>query len=87
VIVNENDFWITDLGPLRFVNYDFDGNLKYTWLVPAELPDGYIEVHSFSIDSDGNLYGGDNQYGRLQKWIPKPDAGPELLIEQPWNAN
>jgi hypothetical protein len=87
LIVNENDFWITDLGPLRFVNYDFDGNLKYTWLVPGELPDGYIEVHSFSIDSDGNLYGGDNQYGRLQKWVPKADAGPELLIEQPWNAN
>ena len=23
IIVNEDDFWITDLGPLRFVNFDF----------------------------------------------------------------
>lgn len=87
IIVNENDFWITDLGPLRFVNFDFEGNLKYTWLVPRPLPDGYIEVHTFTIDPAGNLIGGDNQYGRSQKWVPKPDADPELLIEPPWNAN
>ena len=86
IIVNEDDFWITDLGPLRFVNFDFFGNIKYTWLVPAGLPDGYLEVHSFTVDPDGNLYGGDNQYGRTQKFIPKPDADPELLIEPPWFA-
>ena len=86
IIVNENDFWITDLGPLRFINYDFEGNLKYTWLVPRELPDGYLEVHTISVDSDGNLYGGDNQYGRTQKFVPKADSGPELLIEPPWVA-
>ncbi|MBL4819466.1 MAG: hypothetical protein JKY98_00550 [Gammaproteobacteria bacterium] len=84
IIVNENDFWITDLFPLRFINYDFEGNHKYTWLVPEELPDGYLEVHSFTVDSDGNLYGGDNQYGRTQKFIPKAGADPELLIEPPW---
>lgn len=87
IIVNEDDFWITDLGPLRFINFDFEGNLKYTWLVPGDLPDGFIEVHTFSVDADGNLYGGDNQYGRTQKLIPKPGAGPELLIEPPWIAN
>ncbi|MBL6747238.1 MAG: hypothetical protein ISP88_15155 [Pseudomonadales bacterium] len=87
IIVNEDDFWITDLGPLRFINFDFEGNLKYTWLVPRDLPDGFIEVHTFSVDADGNLYGGDNQYGRTQKLIPKPGAGPELLIEPPWIEN
>ena len=86
IIVNEGDFWITDLGPLRFVNFDFNGNLKYTWLVPSNLPNGFLEVHTFSVDSDGNLYGGDNQYGRTQKLIPKSDADPELLIHQPWVA-
>lgn len=86
IIVNEDDFWITDLGPLRFVNFDFNGNLKYTWLVPSNLPNGFLEVHTFSVDSDGNLYGGDNQYGRTQKLIPKSDADPELLIHQPWVA-
>ncbi|MGD8279752.1 MAG: hypothetical protein PVJ80_07535 [Gemmatimonadota bacterium] len=86
IVVNENDLWITDLTPLRFVNFDFEGNYKYTWIVPRDLPDGYLEVHTFSVDSDGNLYGGDNQYGRTQKFVPKPDADPELLIEPPWVA-
>ncbi|MEZ5489865.1 MAG: hypothetical protein R3F50_06055 [Gammaproteobacteria bacterium] len=86
IIVNEDDIWITDLGPLRFVNLDFEGNYKYTWLVPRDLPDGYIEVHTFSVDSDGNLYGGDNQYGRTQKFIPKANVDPELLIQPPWVA-
>ena len=87
IIVNDDDFWITDLGPLRFINYDFYGNIKYTWLVPDELPDGFLEVHTFSVDADGNLYGGDNQYGRTQKLIPKKDADSEHLIAPPWVAN
>ena len=86
IIVNEEDFWITDLGPLRFINFDFYGNIKNTWLVPAGLPDGYLEVHSFSVDSAGNLYGGDNQYGRTQKFIPKAESDAALLIEPPWVA-
>ena len=54
--------------------------------MPLALPDGYIEVHSFSVDTAGNLYGGDNQYGRTQKFVPKPGADPELLISPAWNA-
>ena len=87
IIVNEDDIWITDLRPLRFVNLDFEGNYKYTWLVPPELPDGYIEVHSFTVDTDGNMYGGDNQNGRTQKFIPKANVDPELLIDPPWVAD
>jgi hypothetical protein len=84
IIVNENSLWITDLQPLRFIKLDFEGNSLYTWMVPRDLPDGYLEVHTFSVDPDGNLYGGDNQYGRTQKLVPKPDADPELLIGPPW---
>jgi len=86
IIVNDDCIWVTDLSPLRFNKLDFKGNHLYTWLVPRELPDGYIEVHTFSVDSKGNLYGGDNQYGRTQKFVPKPDADPKLLIGQPWHA-
>ena len=32
------------------------------------------------VDSNGNLYGGDNQYGRTQKFVPKAGADPALLI-------
>ena len=86
IIVNDEHLWITDLGPLRFVKLDFEGNQLYTWNVPRELPDGYLEVHTFSVDSNGNLYGGDNQYGRTQKFVPKPGADPALLIGPPWVA-
>jgi hypothetical protein len=86
IIVNQDSLWITDLRPLRFVKYDFTGKQLYTWVVPSELPDGYLEVHTISVDSAGNLYGGDNQYGRTQKFVPKKGADPALLIGPPWVA-
>jgi len=86
IIVNDDSIWITTLGPLRFVNIGFDGKRRYTWSVPRELPNGYLEVHTFTVDSDGNLYGGDNQYGRTQKFVPKPGVDQALLIRPPWVA-
>jgi hypothetical protein len=86
IIVNDDCIWVTDLNPLRFNKLDFKGNHLYTWMVPKDLPDGYLEVHTFSVDSKGNLYGGDNQYGRTQKFVPKPGADAKLLIGQPWHA-
>jgi len=86
IIVNEDSLWLTDLSPLRFVKMDFEGNRLYTWNVPREMPNGYLEVHTFTVDADGNLYGGDNQYGRAQKFVPRPDADPALLIGPPWVA-
>ena len=86
LIVNDDSLWVTDLNPLRFTKLDFHGNHLYTWMVPKELPDGYLEVHTFTVDSNGNLYGGDNQYGRTQKFVPKPGADPKLLIRPPWSA-
>jgi len=84
IIVNNDAIWVTDLTPLRFTKLDFEGNHLYTWMVPKDLPDGYLEVHTFSVDSKLNLYGGDNQYGRTQKFVPKKDADPKLIIGVPW---
>jgi hypothetical protein len=86
IIVNDDSLWVTDLNPLRFNKLDFDGNHLYTWMVPKELPDGYLEVHTFTVDPQGNLYGGDNQYGRTQKFVPKTGADPKLLIKAPWKG-
>ena len=86
LIVNDDSLWVTDLNPLRFTKLDFEGNHLYTWLVPRDLPDGYLEAHTISTDSAGNLYAGDNQYGRTQKFVPKPGAEPKLLIGPPWRA-
>ena len=87
IIVNEDDIWMTSKQPMRFVNLDFEGNHKYTWVVPADLPDGFIEVHSFDVDSEGNLYGADNGLGRTQKLVPKAGVNPDLLIQPPWTGN
>ena len=84
--MNDDAIWVTDLTPLRFTKLDFNGNHLYTWNVPRELPDGYIEVHTFTVDANGILYGGDNQYGRTQKWVPKPGADPKLLIRPAWTG-
>lgn len=86
LIVNDDALWLTDLKPLRFMKLDFSGRRLYTWLVPPDLPDGYLEVHTFSVDAEGNLYGGDNQYGRTQKFVPKPGADRALVIGRPWSA-
>jgi hypothetical protein len=34
----------------------------------------------------GNLYGGDNQYGRTQKFVPRSGVDPALLINPPWRG-
>ncbi len=86
IIVNDDSLWVTDLNPLRFTKLDFQGNHLYTWMVPKELPDGYLEVHTFTVAPDGILYGGDNQYGRTQKFVPKSGVDPKLLIKAPWRA-
>ena len=84
IIVNEDSLWVTDLNPLRFTKLNFKGEHLYTWMVPKDLPDGYLEVHTISVDTQGNLYGGDNQYGRTQKFVPKAGADPKMLIGSPW---
>jgi hypothetical protein len=86
VIVNDDAVWMTDLKPLSFIKLDFSGRRLYTWRVPADLPDGFLEVHTISVDQEGNLYGGDNQYGRTQKFVPRPGVDRGLLIGPPWAA-
>ena len=63
LIVNEDHLWVSDLRPLKMVKLDFDGNRLYTWNVSNDGPTGFLEVHTISVDSEGNLYGGDNQHG------------------------
>ncbi len=84
IIVNRYDVWVSDLNPAKVVKLDLNGNRQYTWELDREGPGRFLEVHSFAVDSDGNLYGSDNQLGRTQKLVPKSDADPALLIGQPY---
>lgn len=84
IIVNQYEVWVADLGPAKIVKLDLNGNRQYTWELDSEGPGAFLEMHSFAVDSDGNLYGADNQHGRTQKLVPKADADPALLIGQPF---
>ncbi|HDZ07941.1 hypothetical protein [Pseudohongiella sp.] len=81
IIVSEEYFWVTDIRPPKILQFDLQGNHIYTWLLPGEGPTAWLEMHSFSVDADGNVYGTDNQYARPQKLVPKADADPRLLIQ------
>ena len=82
VVVSGNDVWVSDLGKPKVIKFDREGNRLYTWLWPAEGPDRFREMHTIVVDSDGNLYGSDNQLGRTQKLVPRKDADPKLLIRR-----
>ena len=85
ILVSGNRVFISDVGPPRLRQFDLDGNPVYTWSAPGEDSPHWIrEMHSIGVDSDGNLYAADNQNGRIQKLIPKPDADPNLLVGQPY---
>ncbi len=82
--MTESAAWVTDLNPPKIVKFDLEGTPTYVFNLPVEGPDMWIEMHSASIDEDGNLYGTDNQAGRPQKLVPKADADPALIVGQPY---
>ena len=84
IIVSGYDVWVSDLSPPKVVKLDLNGNRQYTWYLDTEGPARFLEMHSFAVDTDGNLYGSDNQLGRTQKFAPKGDANPALLVGQPY---
>jgi streptogramin lyase len=82
IIVSDEYFWVTDIRPPKILQFDLQGNHVYTWLLPTEGPTAWLEMHSFSVDTDGNVYGTDNQYARPQKLVPSADADPRHLIQR-----
>ncbi|NQV69665.1 MAG: hypothetical protein HQ498_06535 [Pseudohongiella sp.] len=84
ILVSEDSAWVTDLNPPKIVQFNLDGSRKYSWNLPVEGPDRWIEMHSLSVDLDGNLYGTDNQAGRPQKLTPKAGADPALILDRPY---
>ena len=81
ITVSEDSAWVTDLNPPKIVQFDLNGNQTYSFELPTEGPDFWIEMHSLSVDAQGNLYGTDNQAGRPQMLSPKPGADPALLVK------
>ena len=84
ITVSEDNAWVTDLNPPKIVQFNLDASREYTWPLPTEGPDFWIEMHSLSVDEDGNLYGTDNQAGRPQKLVPRSDADAGHLVRRPF---
>ena len=82
--VSGNAVWVSDLSPPKVTKLALDGTRLYTWHLPSESPTRFLEMHSFAVDTDGNLYGSDNQNGRTQKFVPRADADPDLLLGAPF---
>lgn len=80
ILVSDDAAWVTDLNPPKVIQYNLNGTREYTWRLPVEGPHMWIEMHSLSVDEDGNMYGTDNQAGRPQKMVPRSDANPDHLI-------
>lgn len=72
--------WVTDLNPPKIVQFNLDGERLYSFNLPTEGPDRWIEMHSMAVDDQGNLFGTDNQAGRPQKLTPRRDADPSNLV-------
>ena len=81
ITVGQESAWVTDLNPPKIVQFNLDGSREYTWPLPTEGPDFWIEMHSLSVDENGNLYGTDNQAARPQKLVPRSDADPDHLVQ------
>ena len=64
----------------RFVKYDLKGKLLTYWGTAGAFPGAFNNNHSFSVDSDGNLYVADYANYRIQKFTPKPNADKTRLI-------
>jgi hypothetical protein len=77
LIVNSDSLWLTDLSPLRFRS-SISNPITSTPGSFKELPDGYLGEYTITVDSNGNLYGGDSQYGRAVH--AEGGADPALLI-------
>ena len=84
ITVSETSAWVTDLNPPKIVQFNLDGSREYTFNLPVEGPDFWIEMHSLSVDAEGNLYGTDNQAGRPQKLVPRSDANPDHIVRRPY---
>ncbi len=84
ITVSDDAAWVTDIRPPKIVKFNLDGTPEYTWRLPVEGPDMWIEMHSLAADEDGNLYGTDNQAGRPQKMVQRSDADPDHFVRRPY---
>jgi DNA-binding beta-propeller fold protein YncE len=75
--------WAFEDPTAKVVKYDREGHLLYAWGALGDYPGSFLNMHCASVDPDGNLYIAEVGNGRVQKFIPRPGARPELLVGKP----
>ena len=83
MVTSDQHLWVADGVSNKFLKYDLNGKLLYSWGTYGSFPGAFWGVHQFSIDPEGNLYAAETFGGRTQKFRPKKDADPRTLIGQP----
>ena len=73
--------WVADGVSNKFLKYDLNGKLLYSWGTYGTFPGAFWGVHQFSVDPDGNLYTAETFGGRTQKYRPARGADPARLIK------
>ncbi len=75
--------WVVDGVTNKFLKYDLNGKLLYSWGTYGSFPGAFWGVHQFSVDQDGNLYAAETFGGRTQKFRPRAGVEPAKLITAP----
>jgi len=68
---DDQHLWVADGITQKFVKFDLNGKLLYSWGTFGAFPGGFWGVHQFHVDSEGSLYTADVHVGRPQKFRPK----------------
>jgi len=87
LITANDELWISDGGTDRILKYDLNGNYLYGWGGPGTLMGQFEGPHAMSVDQDGNLYVAEVFNGRIQRFVPKPNADPAKVIGQEVRQN
>jgi DNA-binding beta-propeller fold protein YncE len=75
--------WAFEDPTAKVVKYDREGHLLYAWGALGDYPGAFLNMHGATVDPDGNLYIAEVGNGRLQKFMPRRGARPELLVGKP----
>jgi hypothetical protein len=79
-IASDQTLWLNDGVTGRFLKYDLSGKLLSWWGVAGTFSGAHWELHTISIDADGNLYTADSFAGRVQKFRPKSGVARKRLV-------
>jgi DNA-binding beta-propeller fold protein YncE len=82
-VTADHHLWIADGVTDKFLKYDLNGKLLYSWGTHGTFPGAFWAVHQFSVDADGNLYAAETFGGRTQKFVPKAGADSAKLVGKP----